>query len=188
MNSHYYYHRGKERVSLRSSSGKASPLDSDSWNPTDWGLQLRQRESMGCSPPCSSRPVVDINTTIDFSPAEIPMHEVECSYSTSNQKKEGVNLIVCFQVKSLISQFQGQCCPPAPQRCCPPRAPRSATIHLLPVLPAQGPWLPTSLTLCSWMGIGPEAGACSQEGPMNSAGTQLSPQTSPASDSSSTSR
>lgn len=55
----------------------------------------------------SSRPVVDINTTIDFSPAEIPMHEVECSYSTSNQKKEGVNLIVCFQVKSLISQFQG---------------------------------------------------------------------------------
>uniref|UniRef100_A0A8D1EAR0 VWFA domain-containing protein n=1 Tax=Sus scrofa TaxID=9823 RepID=A0A8D1EAR0_PIG len=55
----------------------------------------------------SSRPVVDINTTIEFSPAEIPMHEVECSYSTSNQKKEGVNLIVCFQVKSLISQFQG---------------------------------------------------------------------------------
>lgn len=55
----------------------------------------------------SSRPVVDIITSVSFSPAEIPVHEVECSYSTSNQKKEGVNLTVCFQVKSLISTFQG---------------------------------------------------------------------------------
>nr|XP_020757278.1 integrin alpha-L isoform X1 [Odocoileus virginianus texanus] len=55
----------------------------------------------------SSRPVVDIITNMSFSPAEIPVHEVECSYSTSNQKKEGVNITVCFQVKSLISTFQG---------------------------------------------------------------------------------
>ncbi|OWK11177.1 ITGAL [Cervus elaphus hippelaphus] len=69
--------------------------------------QLRLRESVGCFLPCSSRPVVDIITSMSFSPAEIPVHEVECSYSTSNQKKEGVNITVCFQVKSLISTFQG---------------------------------------------------------------------------------
>uniref|UniRef100_A0A8C3X879 Integrin subunit alpha L n=1 Tax=Catagonus wagneri TaxID=51154 RepID=A0A8C3X879_9CETA len=55
----------------------------------------------------SSRPVVDIIATMTFSPAEIPVHEVECSYSASNQKKDGVKLQVCFQVKSLISWFQG---------------------------------------------------------------------------------
>ncbi|XP_059754787.1 integrin alpha-L isoform X2 [Balaenoptera ricei] len=55
----------------------------------------------------SSRPVVDIITAMSFSPAEIPVHEVECSYSTSDKKKEGVNITVCFQVKSLISQFKG---------------------------------------------------------------------------------
>ncbi|KAF6124909.1 integrin subunit alpha L [Phyllostomus discolor] len=55
----------------------------------------------------SSRPVVDIITLMSFSPAEIPVHEVECSYSTSNKKKEGVNITVCFQVKPLMSQFKG---------------------------------------------------------------------------------
>ncbi|XP_057606762.1 integrin alpha-L isoform X2 [Hippopotamus amphibius kiboko] len=55
----------------------------------------------------SSRPVVDVITTMSFSPAEIPVHEVECSYSTSENKKEGVNITVCFQVKSLTSQFRG---------------------------------------------------------------------------------
>nr|XP_025709990.1 integrin alpha-L-like isoform X1 [Callorhinus ursinus] len=55
----------------------------------------------------SARPVVDVLTQISFSPAEIPVHEVECSYSTSNKKKEGVNITVCFQVKPLTLQFQG---------------------------------------------------------------------------------
>ncbi|XP_047390046.1 integrin alpha-L isoform X2 [Sciurus carolinensis] len=54
-----------------------------------------------------SRPVVDIVTLMSFSPAEIPVHEVECSYSASHEKKEGVNLTVCFQLKSLIPSFQG---------------------------------------------------------------------------------
>lgn len=62
-----------------------------------------------CFPLRSSRPVVDILTQITFSPAEIPVHEVECSYSPSNRKKEGVNITVCFQVKPLTLQFQGQC-------------------------------------------------------------------------------
>ncbi|XP_003795918.1 integrin alpha-L isoform X1 [Otolemur garnettii] len=56
----------------------------------------------------SSRPVVDVITQMSFSPAEIPVHEVECSYSTSNRKKKGVNITVCFQVKPLIPQFQGR--------------------------------------------------------------------------------
>nr|XP_019572811.1 PREDICTED: integrin alpha-L isoform X3 [Rhinolophus sinicus] len=55
----------------------------------------------------SSRPVVDVVTLISFSPAEIPVHEVECSHSASSQKKEGVNITVCFQVKSLTPHFQG---------------------------------------------------------------------------------
>ncbi|XP_058425614.1 integrin alpha-L isoform X2 [Diceros bicornis minor] len=55
----------------------------------------------------SARPVVDIITQMSFTPAEIPVHEVECSYSTSDKKKEGVNITVCFQVKSLTSQFKG---------------------------------------------------------------------------------
>ncbi|XP_077841838.1 integrin alpha-L isoform X3 [Macaca mulatta] len=55
----------------------------------------------------SSRPVVDVVTLMSFSPAEIPVHEVECSYSTSNKMKEGVNITICFQIKSLIPQFQG---------------------------------------------------------------------------------
>uniref|UniRef100_A0A8C9PUI4 Integrin subunit alpha L n=1 Tax=Spermophilus dauricus TaxID=99837 RepID=A0A8C9PUI4_SPEDA len=54
-----------------------------------------------------SRPVVDVITVISFSPAEIPVHEVECSYSASHKKKEGVNITVCFQLKSLIRKFQG---------------------------------------------------------------------------------
>ncbi|XP_015346785.1 integrin alpha-L isoform X1 [Marmota marmota marmota] len=54
-----------------------------------------------------SRPVVDVITVISFSPAEIPVHEVECSYSASHKKKEGVNITVCFQLKSLIPKFQG---------------------------------------------------------------------------------
>ncbi|KAM9208954.1 integrin alpha-L [Dugong dugon] len=54
----------------------------------------------------SSRPVVDVITTMTFSPAEIPVHEVECSYSTSNRKKEGVNITICFHAEPLL-QFQG---------------------------------------------------------------------------------
>ncbi|XP_055154780.1 integrin alpha-L isoform X3 [Symphalangus syndactylus] len=56
----------------------------------------------------SSRPVVDVVTLMSFSPAEIPVHEVECSFSTSNKMKEGVNITICFQIKSLIPQFQGR--------------------------------------------------------------------------------
>ncbi|XP_006872037.1 PREDICTED: integrin alpha-L [Chrysochloris asiatica] len=55
----------------------------------------------------SSRPVVDVITSMIFFPAEIPVHEVECSYSTTNRKKEGVNITICFQVKSLLPQFRG---------------------------------------------------------------------------------
>ncbi|XP_004691741.1 PREDICTED: integrin alpha-L [Condylura cristata] len=57
----------------------------------------------------SSRPVVDIITQISFSPAEIPVHEVECSFSASDKdkEKEGVVITVCFQVKSLMPHFQG---------------------------------------------------------------------------------
>ncbi|XP_016074668.1 PREDICTED: integrin alpha-L [Miniopterus natalensis] len=55
----------------------------------------------------SSRPVVDVLTLITFHPAEIPVHEVECSHSASDKRKEGVNVTVCFQVKSLTPQFQG---------------------------------------------------------------------------------
>ena len=94
-------------------------LDSDRWHSrSDWKLQLKPRESVGCLLPCSSRPAVDIITLMSFDPAEIPVHEVECSYSTSNKKKKGVNVTVCFQVKSLTPQFQGQCCLPAPQCSC----------------------------------------------------------------------
>ena len=121
MNYHYYFHC-KETVTLRSALGKGSPLDSASLSPrSGWGWQLRLRESVGCCLPCSSRPVVDIITAMSFSPAEIPVHEVECSYSTSDKKKEGVNITVCFQVKSLISQFKGQCCLPASQLSCLPQ-------------------------------------------------------------------
>lgn len=137
---------------------------------------------MSCLLPCSSRPVVDVITLMSFSPAEIPVHEVECSYSTTNKKKEGVNITVCFQVKPLMSQFKGQYCLPAPQNICalpraphPPKsrlmAPGSATIQLPPFHSAQDSWSPTSLTLCSWMAIGQEAGDYFQEGDMNSAGT-----------------
>lgn len=55
----------------------------------------------------SSRPVVDVVTRMSFSPAEIPVHEVECSHSSSGKKKEGVNITACFQGKSLMPQFQG---------------------------------------------------------------------------------
>ncbi|XP_066131840.1 integrin alpha-L isoform X1 [Saccopteryx bilineata] len=55
----------------------------------------------------SSRPVVDVLTAMSFYPAEIPVHEVECSHSTSNKKKEGVNITVCFQLKPLNPQFKG---------------------------------------------------------------------------------
>ncbi|XP_048189238.1 integrin alpha-L [Perognathus longimembris pacificus] len=56
----------------------------------------------------SSRPVVDIITEMSFFPAEVPVHEVECSHLASPKKKEGVNLTVCFQMKSLMPQFQGR--------------------------------------------------------------------------------
>ncbi|XP_012515781.1 PREDICTED: integrin alpha-L isoform X2 [Propithecus coquereli] len=56
----------------------------------------------------SSRPVVDVVTRMSFSPAEIPVHEVDCSYSASDRKKEGVNITLCFQVKPLTPQFQGR--------------------------------------------------------------------------------
>uniref|UniRef100_A0A8I5ZT41 Integrin subunit alpha L n=1 Tax=Rattus norvegicus TaxID=10116 RepID=A0A8I5ZT41_RAT len=56
----------------------------------------------------SSRPVVDIVTELSFSPDEIPVHEVECSYSASQEQKEGVKLKVCFQIRPLTSQFQGR--------------------------------------------------------------------------------
>ncbi|XP_039103733.1 integrin alpha-L isoform X2 [Hyaena hyaena] len=56
----------------------------------------------------SSRPVVDVLTLMSFSPAEIPVHEVECSYSTSIQQKEGVNITVCFQIEPITHQFQGR--------------------------------------------------------------------------------
>uniref|UniRef100_A0A2K5S058 Integrin subunit alpha L n=1 Tax=Cebus imitator TaxID=2715852 RepID=A0A2K5S058_CEBIM len=56
----------------------------------------------------SSRPVVDVVTLMSSSPAEIPVHEVECLYSASNKMKEGINITVCFQIKSLIPQFQGR--------------------------------------------------------------------------------
>ncbi|KAM4829693.1 integrin alpha-L [Thomomys bottae] len=56
----------------------------------------------------SSRPVVDIITEISFLPAEVPVHEVECSHLPSPKKKEGVNLTVCFQMKLLMPHFQGQ--------------------------------------------------------------------------------
>ncbi|XP_064218733.1 integrin alpha-L isoform X2 [Aotus nancymaae] len=56
----------------------------------------------------SSRPVVDVVTRMSSSPAEIPVHEVECFYSASNKMKEGINITVCFQIKSLIPQFQGR--------------------------------------------------------------------------------
>ncbi|GAB1292722.1 Integrin alpha-L [Apodemus speciosus] len=38
---------------------------------------------------------------------EIPVHEVECSYSASREQKEGVKLKVCFQIRPLTPQFQG---------------------------------------------------------------------------------
>ncbi|XP_042522758.1 integrin alpha-L [Dipodomys spectabilis] len=56
----------------------------------------------------SSRPVVDIVTEMAFFPAEVPVHEVECSHLDSPKKKEGVNLTVCFQMKLLMPQFQGR--------------------------------------------------------------------------------
>ncbi|XP_013360308.1 PREDICTED: integrin alpha-L [Chinchilla lanigera] len=55
-----------------------------------------------------SRPVVDVITRMYFFPLEIPVHEVECSYSASPRKKEGVNVTVCFQLKSLTRQFKGR--------------------------------------------------------------------------------
>ncbi|XP_052053938.1 integrin alpha-L isoform X1 [Apodemus sylvaticus] len=56
----------------------------------------------------SSRPVVDVVTELSFSPEEIPVHEVECSYSASQEQKEGVKLKVCFQIRPLMPQFQGR--------------------------------------------------------------------------------
>ncbi|KAM5227355.1 integrin alpha-L [Ctenodactylus gundi] len=55
----------------------------------------------------SSRPVVDVVTRMSFSPAEIPVREVECTYSANPRKKEGVNLTVCFQLRSVIQHFKG---------------------------------------------------------------------------------
>lgn len=56
----------------------------------------------------SSRPVVDVVTVVSFFPAEIPVHEVECSQPTSERQKEGVNITICFQVKLLTQQFKGR--------------------------------------------------------------------------------
>ncbi|XP_050021907.1 integrin alpha-L [Alexandromys fortis] len=55
----------------------------------------------------SSRPVVDVVTEMSFSPNEIPVHEVECSFSASEEQKKGVTLKVCFHIKALTLQFQG---------------------------------------------------------------------------------
>ncbi|KAH0514990.1 Integrin alpha-L [Microtus ochrogaster] len=55
----------------------------------------------------SSRPVVDVVTEMSFSPNEIPVHEVECSFSASEEQKKGVTLKVCFQIQALTPQFQG---------------------------------------------------------------------------------
>lgn len=55
----------------------------------------------------SSRPVVDVVTEMSFSPNEIPVHEVECSFSASQEQKQGVTLKVCFQIQALMPQFQG---------------------------------------------------------------------------------
>ncbi|XP_074063934.1 integrin alpha-L [Macrotis lagotis] len=54
----------------------------------------------------SSRPVLDIISSLDFSPVEIPVQEVECSYQT-NAKRSGVNITVCFWVKNLTPKFLG---------------------------------------------------------------------------------
>ncbi|XP_020864127.1 integrin alpha-L isoform X2 [Phascolarctos cinereus] len=54
----------------------------------------------------SSRPVLDIISSMDFSPAEIPVQEVECSYQAST-KRSGVNITVCFWVKNLTPKFLG---------------------------------------------------------------------------------
>ncbi|KAL0617090.1 Integrin alpha-L [Plecturocebus cupreus] len=89
----------------------------------------------------SSRPVVDVVTLMSSSPAEIPVHEVECFYSASNKMKEGINITVCFQIKSLIPQFQGQSSPTSQGSCHPKSmltAPESPTIQLLPFLPCPG--------------------------------------------------
>jgi hypothetical protein len=103
---------------------------------------------------CSSRPVVDVVTELSFSPEEIPVHEVECSYSAREEQKHGVKLKACFRIKPLTPQFQGQFS----------RAPRSAAHKSsmgrvshhssLAFLPAQVACLPTSATPCSWMAIG----------------------------------
>uniref|UniRef100_A0A5F8GQ77 Integrin subunit alpha L n=1 Tax=Monodelphis domestica TaxID=13616 RepID=A0A5F8GQ77_MONDO len=54
----------------------------------------------------SSRPVVDIISSLDFSPAEIPVQEVECSHQDT-AKRTGVNITVCFWVKNLTPKFVG---------------------------------------------------------------------------------
>ncbi|XP_028631041.1 integrin alpha-L isoform X3 [Grammomys surdaster] len=56
----------------------------------------------------SSRPVVDVVTELSFSPEEIPVHEVECSYLAGQQQKAGVKLKACFQIRPLTPQFQGR--------------------------------------------------------------------------------
>ncbi|KAL6046403.1 hypothetical protein STEG23_021364, partial [Scotinomys teguina] len=38
---------------------------------------------------------------------EIPVHEVECSFSANQEHQKGVTLTVCFQIQSLTPQFQG---------------------------------------------------------------------------------
>ncbi|XP_060222797.1 integrin alpha-L isoform X2 [Meriones unguiculatus] len=56
----------------------------------------------------SSRPVVDVVTEMSFSPDEIPLHEVECSHSESQEPRKGVRLKVCFQIRLLTARFQGR--------------------------------------------------------------------------------
>ncbi|XP_074137392.1 integrin alpha-L isoform X2 [Sminthopsis crassicaudata] len=54
----------------------------------------------------SSRPVLDVFSSLNFSPVEIPVQEVECSYQGS-VKRSGVNITVCFGVKNLTPKFLG---------------------------------------------------------------------------------
>ncbi|XP_038619309.1 integrin alpha-L isoform X2 [Tachyglossus aculeatus] len=53
-----------------------------------------------------SRPVVDITSTLTFSPLEIPVREVECSVRGGSKRLE-VTLTICFSGKNLTPKFHG---------------------------------------------------------------------------------
>lgn len=152
----------------------------------------RQSTQMYVSPvrwdgflPCSSRPVVDVVTEMSFSPNEIPVHEVECSFSANEEQKKGVALKVCFQIQALTPQFQGQCRPPARRA---PGIGRMSHHSTLSLLLFQVSCLSTLATPCSWMATGRGAEVCFREGATSSAGTHLSPPRKPARTSGFTSR